>query len=173
MAVFPIRKFGDPILKEKCQLVTAVTAEVKRMVKNMADSMQQAPGVGLAACQIGILSRIVVLDVGEGLEVYINPEIVGHSNENIDMDEGCLSFPDVRILVPRFASVKVKALDNKGNEFTVEADALRSHALQHEIDHIDGILIIDRACGAERRKAFEQIGGLIGPHVGPPDKNIL
>jgi peptide deformylase len=173
MAVFPIRKFGDPILKEKCQPVDKVTAEVKKMVKNMADSMYHAPGVGLAACQIGILSRIVVLDVGEGLEVYINPEIIGQNGEKIDMDEGCLSFPDVRILVPRFAKVKIKARDGKGDEFVVEADDLRSHALQHEIDHIDGILIIDRACGAERRKAFDQLGGLIGPSAGPPDKNIL
>lgn len=173
MAVFPIRKFGDPILKEKCQPVEKITAEVKQTVKNLADSMCHALGVGLAACQIGVLSRIIVLDIGEGLEVYINPEIIDQSKKVEAMDEGCLSFPNVRILVTRSVSLKIKALDVKGNEFTVNASDMRGHALQHEIDHLDGILLIDRADKNERRKALEQFGGLIGPHISLPDKNIL
>lgn len=173
MAVFPIRKFGDPILKEKCQPVDKITAEVKKTVKNMSDSMYNAPGVGLAACQIGMLSRIVVLDVGEGLEVYINPEIIEFLGQNTDMEEGCLSFPHVRINVKRYPSVKVRSIDIKGNEFIVSAEGLRSHALQHEIDHLDGVLLIDRAVGVERRKAFDQINGLIVPSVSPADKSVL
>ena len=114
----------------------------------MADTMYEANGVGLAAPQVGILKRAVVIDIGEGLVELINPEILETSGSQID-DEGCLSVPGKYAPVDRPYYAKVKAMDRDGNEFIIEGEELMARALCHEIDHLDGILYIDKALPVE------------------------
>lgn len=161
MAVLPIRKYGDPALREKALLVSQVDQEIKDLIKNMADTMYNAPGVGLAANQLGILKRVITYDVGEGLRAYINPEIVWASEECDEDEEGCLSFYEVKVLIKRPKQVKVRAinLDNEEVEFT--AENLEGRVIQHEIDHLNGIVILNRTTKSEQRKALKKMRELM------------
>jgi peptide deformylase len=143
MAVYNIVKVGSPVLREKAKPVTKINSNIHKLLDNMKDTMRDADGVGLAAPQIGISKRVVVLDVGEGLLELINPEIISFSGEATDV-EGCLSLPGVQEEVVRAAEVKVKALDRNGEEVIITGTDLLARALQHEIDHLEGILFIDR-----------------------------
>lgn len=144
MAVYHIVKVGDAVLREKAKPVNKITPNIIKLLENMKDTLYAAEGVGLAAPQIGISKRVVVIDVGEGLLELINPEIISAQGEDVDV-EGCLSIPGVQGEVKRYAKVVVKALDRNGKEFTITGTGLLSRALQHEIDHLDGILFIDKA----------------------------
>ncbi|MGB9660625.1 MAG: peptide deformylase [Moorellaceae bacterium] len=143
MAVYKIITLGDPILREKAQPVRKITPNVLKLLDNMADTMYAAPGVGLAAPQIGVSKRVIVVDVGDGLVELINPEIVAAEGRDVG-PEGCLSIPGVQGEVPRAAKVVVRGLDRHGQEREYRAEGLFARALQHEIDHLDGILFIDR-----------------------------
>ena len=146
MALLKIRKVGDPVLRSKAKEVVKLNAQVIDLLDNMAETMYKAPGAGLAAPQVGVLQRIIVVDVNDenGLIELINPEIIRTSEEQTVLEEGCLSIPAAAYNVIRARQVKVKGLDRKGREVIIEAEGYLARALQHEIDHLDGVLIIDK-----------------------------
>ena len=148
MAIRNIRISTDEVLRKKCKEVKEITPNLLTLLDDMADTMNEANGVGLAAPQVGILKRAVVIDIGEGLVELINPVILETSGSQID-DEGCLSVPGKYAPVDRPNYVKVKAMDRDGNEFIIEGEELMARALCHEIDHLDGILYIDKALPVE------------------------
>ena len=142
MALRNIRINDDPILRKKCKTVTEVTDKIRELVEDMIDTMYESDGVGLAAPQIGILKRIVVIDVGDGPIVMINPEILEKSGSQTG-HEGCLSVPGKSGVVTRPNYVKAKAFDIDMNEYIVEGEELMARAICHELDHLDGGLYID------------------------------
>ncbi len=145
MAIRKIRYIGDDILKKKCKPVKAITDSTKELIQDMFDTMYEANGVGLAAPQVGILRRICVIDIREGDPVVlINPEIVESSGEQTD-EEGCLSVPGKVAEVTRANYVKVSSLDMDMKPVTYEGEGLLARAMQHEMDHLDGILYGERA----------------------------
>ncbi len=148
MAIRTIRISTDEVLRKKCKVVKEITPNLLTLLDDMADTMYEANGVGLAAPQVGILKRVVVIDIGEGLVELINPEILETSGSQTD-DEGCLSVPGKYAPVERPNYVKVKAMDRDGNDFIIEGEELMARALCHEIDHLDGILYIDKALPVE------------------------
>ncbi|MFN7973140.1 MAG: peptide deformylase [Acidobacteriota bacterium] len=149
MSILPILLYGDPRLEQKAESVVEIGDEIRELAKNMALTMYAAPGVGLAAPQVGVAKRMLVIDVSGGdeegkLQTFINPEITYREGLVRD-DEGCLSFPDIVEIVERPAIVSCRALGLDGREFTVErADGLLARAICHEIDHLDGVLLTDR-----------------------------
>lgn len=144
MAIRNIRINGDDVLRKKCKNITEITPRIIKLIKDMADTMYEADGVGLAASQVGILQRIFVIDVYDdyGLRVFINPEILEVSGTQLG-EEGCLSVPGELAEVERPNYVKVKALNEKGEEFILEATELLARAILHENDHLNGKLFID------------------------------
>ncbi len=146
MAKLSIVTIGDPVLTEKAEEVPKITKKISKLIDDMLETMYDANGVGLAAPQVGISQRIAVLDVGEGPVVLVNPVIKNGIGEEIDV-EGCLSIPERWVYVKRYESVEVTALNEKGKPIRIEADGLFARALQHELDHLDGILIVDRMIG--------------------------
>lgn len=145
MALRNIKKEGNPVLRTVCKNVPEVTDGIRRLIDDMFDTMYESNGVGLAAPQIGIVKRIIVVDDGdEGVFAMVNPVIESSSGEQLS-DEGCLSLPGFAGKVKRPLKVKVRALDRNGEEFTVEAEGFLAVILSHEIDHLDGILFKDKA----------------------------
>lgn len=144
MAIREIRLKGDEILRKKCKEVKQITPKIITLLDDMADTMYQANGVGLAAPQVGILKRVVVVDTGEGLIEMINPVIL-ETKGTVVGDEGCLSLPGKTAQVERPEYVKVEALDRNGEKIVVEGTELLAVALCHETDHLDGILYTDKA----------------------------
>lgn len=143
MAVYNIVKEGDPLLREKAKEVPKINSSIIKLLDNMAETMYQAQGVGLAAPQIGVSKRVIIVDVGEGLIELINPVIKEADGQQTDL-EGCLSIPNNQGEVTRANQVIVTGLNRKGEQVTVEGSGLLARALQHEIDHLNGILFIDR-----------------------------
>lgn len=143
MAIRMIRRVGDDVLRKKSRPVEKITPNVLMLLDDMEETMRKANGVGLAAPQVGILKRVVVIDVGEGLIELINPEIIHTEGKQIEV-EGCLSVPGKMGEVERPARVVVKAFNRKGKEIQVEGEGLLAKALCHEIDHLNGILYIDK-----------------------------
>ncbi len=137
-----VERFGDRDLKD--------------LVRAMARAMYDAPGVGLAATQVGVMSRVLVYDVDEGLVALCNPRIVETSGEPEIVEEGCLSLPGIEVPIERPSSLTCEAFDLAGNPVRIEAAGLLARVLQHEIDHLDGVLIIDRATPEERKAAIQR-----------------
>jgi peptide deformylase len=160
LELLTILKYGDPVLRKKGKTVTTVDAKLARTVKAMFDTMYAEPGVGLAAPQVGILLRLMVVDVApQGKSqplVLINPKIE-ETKGRIRSEEGCLSFPGIGVVVPRAEWVKVSAINEKGLPFTVSGDGLLARCLQHEMDHLDGKLMIDHLPLAKRLKVLWDI----------------
>ncbi len=144
MAIRNIRTEGDEILRKKCKEVTGLTPKITTLIEDMVETMYDANGVGLAAPQVGILKRIVVIDAGEGLHVLINPVILETDGEQTG-GEGCLSVPGKTATVTRPNYVKVKALDREMKEFVLEGTELLARAICHECDHLEGVLYVDKA----------------------------
>lgn len=144
MAVYSIVLNGDEVLREKAREVPKITPNIIKLLDNMRDTMYANKGVGLAAPQIGVSKRVIVVDVGEGLIEVINPEILDRRGEILDL-EGCLSIPEVVGDVKRAAEIRVSGLDRDGREIEVKAGGYLARAFQHEMDHLDGILFIDKA----------------------------
>jgi peptide deformylase len=154
MAILEIRKYPDRVLKKKTVPVTTIDRELQTLIDNMIETMYAAPGVGLAAPQVGISKRLAVVDVNTKVSempllVLINP-VVLNKEGFIEFEEGCLSLPDFTSKVERAAKVVVHAVDREGKEFEIETEGLLSIALQHEIDHLNGILLIDRISPIKR-----------------------
>lgn len=143
MALRTIRKNGDELLRKKSKKVDGINERILTLLDDMVETMHDADGVGLAAPQVGILKRVVVIDIGEGVLKLINPEIISTEGNYIDV-EGCLSIPGEQGQVERPYKVKVKALNEKGEEIIVEGEELLARALCHEIDHLEGVLFIDK-----------------------------
>jgi peptide deformylase len=146
MAIKIIVKDPDPVLREKCKPVTKINANIHKLLKDMADTMYDAEGVGLAAPQIGILKRVVVMDVGneQGLIELINPEVIEQEGEQFGA-EGCLSIPGMNGDVRRAQRVKVKGLNRDGEEIVIEGTDLLARCILHEVDHLNGVLYTDLA----------------------------
>ena len=142
MANRPILTSDEPILHERAKKVTHFDASLHRLLKEMVDTMRDAPGIGLAANQIGVPLQVAVIELEDVVTELINPQIVRSSGEAVDW-EGCLSIPGFVAEVKRSARVTVKARDRHGKEFRVKGDELLARALQHEIDHLNGVLYID------------------------------
>lgn len=142
MATRTIREYGDEVLEKECKEVTKVSLRTKILINDMLDTMYEAMGVGLAAPQVGILKRIVVIDIGEGPIVLINPEIIETAGEQIG-EEGCLSVPGKSGLVTRPNYVKVRAYNEDMEEVEYEGEGLLARAFCHEIDHLSGKLYVD------------------------------
>lgn len=159
MAVWEIRTLGDPVLRKKAEPVDAVDDEVRNLMDDMLETMYEADGVGLAAPQIGVGKRVIVIDVREpdvppfGL---VNPVIVEKSEAVDRGEEGCLSIPGLREIVERSERVVVEGLDREGNAVRIDADGLLARALQHEVDHLDGILFIDRVSPLKRQMLLKR-----------------
>ena len=143
MGIRNIRKYGDDVLRKTSKNVDAFDERLQTLIEDMKETMREAEGVGLAAPQIGILKRVVVIDVGEGFIELVNPEIISEEGE-IVAREACLSVPGLLGEVARPQRVKVKAHDAKGNSIEIEGEDLLARALCHELDHLDGILYVDK-----------------------------
>lgn len=155
MAILPVLRFPDERLKTKAQPVTEVNDEIRKIISDMFETMYAENGVGLAATQVDIHQRIVVIDVSENKEhpyTLINPEIIHKSNETIINEEGCLSVPGCYAKVDRSVNVTVKALDKNGQEFTLDGEELLAVCIQHELDHLNGILFVDYLSPLKRQR---------------------
>ncbi len=155
MAIRQIREMGDEVLTKVSKEVKMITPRTIMLIEDMLDTMYESGGVGLAAPQVGILKRIVVIDVGEGPIVLINPEIIETSGEQTG-DEGCLSVPGKAGCVTRPNYVKVKALDTKMKEVIYEGEELLARAFCHEIDHLDGHLYVEKVEGELHDVTYEE-----------------
>ena len=154
MAVMPIVKYGNPVLREVSKPVAQVTTVVKELVASMKETIKESNGLGLAAVQVGAPLRIFIvdlsaIDISSSIKVFINPEII-ETTGTTEFEEGCLSFPGIYQRLTRPERVKVKALDENGREFVIEADGIASRAILHEYDHLDGVLFIDHFSAVSR-----------------------
>ncbi len=158
MAVLPIIIYPDERLYKPCTKVSDISDEIRTLMDDMAETMYEAPGIGLAAAQVASPHRVIVLDVGNDedtgkpaqLYQIANPVITKREG-TVDWEEGCLSIPDIREIVRRSASVSVEGMDKKGKAVKVDAEGLLAVCFQHEIDHLDGVLFIDRVSSLKRR----------------------
>jgi peptide deformylase len=156
MAIFPIRIFGDPVLRTKAKEIETIDDGIRRLAEDMIETMYDAPGVGLAAPQIGISKRIVVFDAGEGPKVLINPELIETSGTWVS-DEGCLSVPGRFWEIQRPGFARVRGLDEQGREVEYEGEELLGRVLQHEIDHLNGTLLIERLDRRTRKQVLREL----------------
>jgi peptide deformylase len=156
MAIFPIRTFGDPVLRTAAEAIDEITEDLARLVDDMLETMYDAPGVGLAAPQIGISKRLFVADVGEGPFVMINPVLVETSGE-WEYEEGCLSVPGRFWPIARPGFARARGLDLDGREVEYAGEELIGRVLQHEIDHLDGTLLLERLPRRVRKQALREL----------------
>jgi len=156
MSIQPIRLFGDPVLVTPAAIVVDFDKELRNLVADLTETMLEAPGAGLAAPQIGVSLRVFVWDVDDELGHLINPTL-DLSDELQDGEEGCLSFPDLRYPTPRAMRVVAKGFNMHGDPIRVEGSELLARAIQHETDHLDGIVFIDRLTTADRKLAMKEI----------------
>ena len=167
MALLPILEYPDPRLKKVAARVTAVTADVRKLVRDMAETMYAAPGVGLAATQVNVHKRVIVIDISEHkdeLRVFINPELLAAEGE-AECEEGCLSVPGYYDKVTRAARIRVRAQDEHGETFELDAEGLLAVCIQHEMDHLQGKVFVEylsplkRARLAARLRKKQRLAG--------------
>jgi peptide deformylase len=173
MALREILKYPDPVLKQVAKPVTSVTADTVRLIEDMVETMYAAPGVGLAAPQVGVSRRIIVLDIdhdnpGKNLLKLINPEISRTEGELL-WEEGCLSVVDFTVEIKRAARVALKAIDENEKEISLDAEGLLAVALQHEIDHLNGTLILDRVSRLKRDLYSRRLKKMLKGDKPPPE----
>ncbi len=157
MSVLPIRLYPDPVLRVQCAPVEEFGPDLKHLVADMIETMHEAPGVGLAAPQVGVELRVAVVDATAGMDpdavrVLVNPRVVDSAGVDTDT-EGCLSIPDFTEKVTRPASVRIAATDLEGSPFEMDAEDIEARVIQHELDHLDGVLFVDRLRGLRRQRA--------------------
>ena len=154
-----LRYLGDPILRKKARKLTKITPSVRETIDAMWDLMERSKGIGLAAPQAGLSQRVIVVDTREPGERYalVNPEIVWSSGEKSPLSEGCLSIPGVEAEVIRPSRVRVKGIDAEGREVEIEAADLLAKVFQHEVDHLEGVLFIDRLTPKEKEKVAPEL----------------
>lgn len=154
MASYSVRLYGDPVLKQAARHVDQIDGNLARLVDDMVETMYDAVGAGLAAPQVGVQKRLFVYDVGDGPEVVINPNIVETSGEWYH-DEGCLSIPGLRLGITRPDRVHLVGVDLEGEEVSIEADEFLGRVFQHEVDHLDGVLMVERLDLDQRKVALK------------------
>jgi peptide deformylase len=165
MSVLKIFEYPDPILKEKSSEVEKIDDELRKFMDDMLETMYDATGVGLAAPQVGVSKRIIVIDIEQDREegikgnpiFMINPEVIWRADEIICGEEGCISIPEQRAEVERFAAIRVKYLDYHGKEQEITAEGYAAIVVQHELDHLDGILYIDRISRLKRNMLLKKL----------------
>ena len=159
LALGQIRRYPDPVLRERAHEVEEFSDDLRALIDRMGRVMEDAHGVGLAATQLGLLRRILVFraDEEDELGVLVNPVIVEKADETTHEGEGCLSLPEVHVPVERFATIVVEGVDANGDPLRIEAEGLQSRVIQHEIDHLDGVLIFDRTTEEARREAMRAL----------------
>ncbi|MEE1304617.1 MAG: peptide deformylase [Agathobacter sp.] len=155
MALRTIRIQGDPVLEKKCREIKEVTEKIRTLIDDMLETMYEANGVGLAAPQVGILKRLVVIDVGDGPIIMINPEILETSGEQTG-DEGCLSLPGKAGCVTRPNYVKARYFDEEMEEYIIEGEELLARAICHELDHLDGHMYTEKVEGMLHDVTYEE-----------------
>ena len=156
MAPFAIRTFGDPVLRRRADDVTDIDGRLARLADDMLVTMYHAPGIGLAAPQVGVRKRLFVYDVGEGPQVLVNPTVTESDGEWV-YEEGCLSVPGLTFEILRPKQVHLTGLDLDGNQVSVEADELLARLFQHELDHLDGVLLLERLDDDVRKTALRTL----------------
>ena len=166
MGMNAIRVIGDPVLRVKATEITEITENLARLTQDMVSTMYSAPGIGLAAPQVGVQKRLFVYDWGSGPGVLINPEIKDADGEWV-FEEGCLSIPGLSWELLRPKQVHIVGVDLEGKEVSFEADELESRLFQHEMDHLDGVLLVDHLDEDQRREANKTLMG-IGDSIGSP-----
>ena len=165
MAPYSIRVVGDPVLRQRAAEVTTIDGRLAKLADDMIVTMYEAPGLGLAAPQVGVEKRMFVYDVGDGPRTLINAEIVETDGEWA-YEEGCLSVPGLSWEIIRPKQVHLRGIDLDGNEVNIEADEILARCFQHELDHLDGILLLERLDTDTRKQALKTIRDLgIGPSV--------
>ncbi len=152
-----IRVIGDPVLRERAAEVTTIDRSLRKLAKRMLAIMYDAPGIGLAAPQVGVLQRLMVYDVDDDPRVLVNPVLSDFSEETAESDEGCLSVPGLTMPVARSLRIRVTGLDEHGDPVEFIAEDVEARVIQHEIDHLDGILIVDRTSRAARAAALREL----------------
>jgi peptide deformylase len=158
-ALAHIRQFGDPVLRTKARPVDRFDGELREEIERMGQLMEDAIGVGLAATQVGVVHRLLVYRVQQDAELaaLINPEVEWSGRDTESMEEGCLSLPGVLVDVDRPIHVRVRALNENGEPIVIEASGLEARVIQHEIDHLDGVLILDRTSREQRKEAMRAL----------------
>jgi peptide deformylase len=156
VAPYEIRLIGDPVLRQRAMEITDVDGKLVQLAEDMLTTMYEAPGLGLAAPQVGVQKRLFVYDIGEGPQVVVNP-VVQESRGEWGYDEGCLSIPGMSFELIRPKEVHLVGYDLDGNELSIEADELLARAFQHELDHLDGVLFIERLSDEDRKAAMKLI----------------
>jgi peptide deformylase len=156
VALIPIRVFGDPVLRQPTQEVTEFDDALRQLASDMLETMYAAPGVGLAATQVGVQRRFFVYDVGDGPGTIVNPKIIERAGEWTYL-EGCLSVPDLHFEIVRPGSVRLVGFDLDGNELEIEADELLGRCFQHEVDHLDGVLLLEHLDEQQRKEAMRAL----------------
>ncbi|MCQ2914514.1 MAG: peptide deformylase [Alphaproteobacteria bacterium] len=162
MAILPILVVPNPILKKKCTEIKDINDEIRKNLDDMLETMYDAPGIGLAGPQVGITKRMVVIDVSKDDEAkhplkMINPKIVNESEDGVEYEEGCLSVPGQYATVERSAEVDVEYLDENGKEQKLHADGLLAICIQHELDHLDGVVFIDYLSRLKRNMIIKKV----------------
>ena len=160
MAVLEILEFPDPRLRNKAKEVKTVDDSIRKLIDDMLETMYNAPGIGLAATQVNVHKRVVVMDISPDQDqprVFINPEITPISEQIKESQEGCLSVPGFYEPVIRHENVKVKALDREGQPFEIDCDELLSVCIQHEVDHLDGKLFVDYLSSLKRQRIKKKL----------------
>ena len=152
MTTFAIRQYGDPGLRQPTKETEEIDGQVAKLAQDMIETMHAAPGIGLAANQVGVQRRLFVYDLGEAPVVVVNPRVVEASGE-WTYEEGCLSVPGLKWPIVRPGSIHLVGYDLDGNEISIEADELEGRVFQHELDHLDGILLVERLDEDRRREA--------------------
>ncbi len=146
--ILQIKKYSNSVLRKKCEKVKEITPEIKKLVEDMIETMKKEQGVGLAAPQVGVSKRVIIAETENGVKEFINPKILKKSKETEIMEEGCLSFPDLRLKIKRWKEVEIESLDGDGKK--IKTEGILARILQHEIDHLNGILFIDRISKLKR-----------------------
>lgn len=157
MAVREIRLFGDPVLRTVCEPVAEITQQIEELVQDLLDTTQVPGRAGVAAPQIGVNLRVFSFNVNGRLGYLINPRIVDVSGEPIEVDEGCLSVPELWEKTPRFPNAVAEGIDLKGETVRIEGSGLLAQALQHECDHLDGRVYLDRLTAENRKRAMKKL----------------
>jgi peptide deformylase len=166
VSTYNIRIFGDPVLRQRARDIEKVDGRLVRLAEDMIDTMYAAPGVGLAATQVGVERRLFVYDVGDGPQTVVNPTI-SESRGEWDFEEGCLSVPGLHWNIVRPKEVHFAGFDLAGNEISIDADEYLARVFQHELDHLDGVLLLERLQPDERKEAMRILRSRVLGEAGP------
>lgn len=171
--ILPIYLYDHPVLRQRAEPITEITPELRKLARDMLETMYAAHGIGLAGNQVGVLRQIIVVDIGEeeGMEqplVLLNPQLIAISDETAEMEEGCLSLPELRESLTRPAAVQLRYLDLHGTERQLETEGLLARVLQHEIDHLQGIYFVDRLPPLRRLFLQRKLERIARGEIVPP-----